>query len=323
VLPTKGAESIPLNLIWVIPAEGTWYDAWSRGRVLDQGVALFFPGGSRKGLEVKPMAQGPAGNWDEVSITGAIIRGFFQEFADSLRLDVAIAGAGPSGLTAARYLAREGFRVAVFERNLYVGGGIWGGGMLFPRVVVQEEAAPLFEEIGVRLKPVEDGLYLADAVEAVSRSTAAAIEAGARIWVGMGVEDLVLREKDRVSGVVLNWMAVERAGLHVDPLAVHARVVIDATGHEAEVTRTLQRKVPGLRLDTPSGEVVGERPMWSQVAEATLVENTTEVHPGLIVAGMAAGAVHGSYRMGAIFGGMLLSGRKAAALAAQICRGEG
>ncbi len=266
------------------------------------------------------MAGSQPAAWDEVSITRAIMEGFFQDFLDDLRLDVAIAGAGPSGLTAARCLARDGLRVAVFERNLYVGGGIWGGGMLFPRVVVQEEAAPLFREIGVRLRPAADDLFLADAVEAVSRSAAAAIDAGARIWVGMGVEDLVLREDERVCGVVLNWMAVERAGLHVDPLAVHARVVIDATGHEAEVARTLQRKVPGLRLRTASGEVLGERPMWSQVAEEVLEANTMEVHPGLIVAGMAAGAAHGSYRMGAIFGGMLLSGRKAAALAAEICR---
>ncbi|MEJ5186217.1 MAG: sulfide-dependent adenosine diphosphate thiazole synthase [Candidatus Geothermincolales bacterium] len=269
------------------------------------------------------MAGFSPGGWDEVSITASIMRGFLRDFSEDLRLDVAIAGAGPSGLTAARYLAREGFRVAVFERNQYVGGGIWGGGMLFPRVAVQAEAAHLFQEIGVRLEPAEDGLYIADAVEAVSRSAAAAIEAGAHIWVGMAVEDLVLREDDRVCGVVLNWMAVERAGLHVDPLAVHARAVIDATGHDAEVARTLKRKVPGLRLRTPTGDVVGERPMWSQVAEERLEGDTAEVHPGLIVAGMAAGAVQGSYRMGAIFGGMLLSGKRAAELAAEICRRDG
>jgi thiamine thiazole synthase len=49
-----------------------------------------------------------------------------------------------------------------------------------------------------------------------------------------------------------------------------------------------------------------------------LIENTKEVYPGLMVAGMAANAVFGSPRMGAIFGGMLLSGKKAADIAAQI-----
>jgi len=46
--------------------------------------------------------------------------------------------------------------------------------------------------------------------------------------------------------------------------------------------------------------------------EKALIKNTREVYPGLIVTGMAANAVFGSPRMGAIFGGMLLSGKKAA-----------
>ncbi|HEX58824.1 MAG TPA: ribose 1,5-bisphosphate isomerase, partial [Methanomicrobia archaeon] len=37
-----------------------------------------------------------------------------------------------------------------------------------------------------------------------------------------------------------------------------------------------------------------------------------EVYPGLFVAGMAANAVAGAHRMGAVFGGMLLSGKKVA-----------
>ncbi len=45
------------------------------------------------------------------------------------------------------------------------------------------------------------------------------------------------------------------------------------------------------------------------------MKNTIEVYPGLIVTGMAANAVCGSPRMGAIFGGMLISGKRAAELA--------
>ena len=51
-----------------------------------------------------------------------------------------------------------------------------------------------------------------------------------------------------------------------------------------------------------------------------MLENTKEVYPGLIVAGMAAAAVFGSPRMGPIFGGMLLSGRKAAQIAVDLLK---
>jgi thiamine thiazole synthase len=58
--------------------------------------------------------------------------------------------------------------------------------------------------------------------------------------------------------------------------------------------------------------------MWAEIGEEKLTENTREVYPGLIVAGMAANAVCGAPRMGPIFGGMLLSGRRAAEVAASI-----
>ncbi|MCK4331802.1 MAG: ribose 1,5-bisphosphate isomerase, partial [Dehalococcoidia bacterium] len=57
-----------------------------------------------------------------------------------------------------------------------------------------------------------------------------------------------------------------------------------------------------------------------EVGEKAIVENTKQVCPGLLVAGMAANAVFGSPRMGPIFGGMLLSGKKAAELAMDLLR---
>jgi thiamine thiazole synthase len=71
----------------------------------------------------------------------------------------------------------------------------------------------------------------------------------------------------------------------------------------------------GPKLKTATGAVVGEKSMWAEKGEGDLVANTIEVYPGLIVAGMAANAVLGSPRMGAIFGGMLISGKRAAELA--------
>jgi len=78
-----------------------------------------------------------------------------------------------------------------------------------------------------------------------------------------------------------------------------------------EMLKTLVRK-NGVKLNTPSGGIEGEQSMWADVAEANTVRHTREVYPGVWVAGMAANAAYGSYRMGPIFGGMLLSGVKVA-----------
>jgi thiamine thiazole synthase len=126
----------------------------------------------------------------------------------------------------------------------------------------------------------------------------------------MTVEDVMMRP-DRVMGLVLNWSSVEMAGLHIDPLAVRADTIIDATGHATEIVKVVDKKVPG-ELLTPNGKIEGEKSMWSDRAETLTLENTTEVFPGLYVAGMAANATFGGPRMGPIFGGMLLSGEKVA-----------
>ena len=54
--------------------------------------------------------------------------------------------------------------------------------------------------------------------------------------------------------------------------------------------------------------------MWAEVAEKEIVKYTDEAYPGLYLAGMSVCAVYGLPRMGAVFGGMLLSGKKAAQL---------
>lgn len=260
------------------------------------------------------------GGIEDTEITAAILKRFMHDFAEVANLDVAIAGAGPSGITSARFLASGGAKVAVFERDLHVGGGMWGGGILFPRVVIQKAAKEMLEKVGVKLEPTAAGYYTADSVEAVTKSTAAAVDAGARVMVGLTVEDVMIREKDRVAGVVVNWRAVELAGLHVDPVGISAKIVIDATGHDAAIARIVQRKVPNAKFPTSTGGVVGEKPMWAEVGETEIVNNTREIYPGLIVTGMAANTVFGSPRMGPIFGGMLLSGRRAAEVALKVLK---
>jgi len=247
---------------------------------------------------------------DEVKISRAIIEAYNEKLLDSLDVDVAIAGAGPAGMVCGYYLAKAGKKVVLFERKLSVGGGMWGGGIMFNEIVVQEEAKKILDEFGVRSRKYEKGYYLADSIDAVSTICSQSVHAGLRIFNLLSVEDVMVRAK-RVCGLVLNWTAVEMANLHVDPITMKARFVVDATGHPAEVARVVERK-SGIKLKTKTGKMIGERSMWAEVGEDTIVKNSKEICPGLYACGMCANAVFGGPRMGPIFGGMLLAGKKVA-----------
>lgn len=247
---------------------------------------------------------------NEVTITSAIIDRYFAKLKESLNSDVAIVGGGPAGLVAGYYLSMNNIKTILFERKLSIGGGMWGGGMLFNEIVVQEDAAAILDEFDIRYVKYEDNYYTADSIESVCSIAAKAVKAGLKIFNGVSVEDVMMRDES-LCGLVINWSAVDIAGLHVDPLTVRAEYIIDTTGHDTEVVKVVVKKVPG-RLNTPSGAIEGEKSMWADKAERVTLENTREIFPGLFVAGMAANAVAGGPRMGPIFGGMLLSGKKAA-----------
>lgn len=251
---------------------------------------------------------------DEGKISLAILERFFEKMQEGLEVDVVIVGGGPSGMVAGYYLARERFKVLLLEKRLSLGGGIWGGGMMFNEIVVQEKGKEILEEFGIRVKPFGEGYFTADAVEVASGLCFKAVQAGLRVFNLIEVEDLMVKE-GRVCGVVVNWSATMISGLHVDPLAIKASYVVDATGHGAEVVKALQGRVPSLI------EVHREAPLWAERGEEAVVDNTREVYPGLFVAGMAANAVFGAPRMGPVFGGMLLSGKKAAELISKRLRG--
>jgi len=254
----------------------------------------------------------------ESRVTRAIMQDFSRRFQDVLENDVTVVGAGPSGLVASMELAKAGYNVLLLESNNYLGGGFWIGGYLMNGVTVRNPAQRVLDEIGCPYKEVDEGLYLTPGPHACSKLIAATMDAGVTPLNMTRVDDVVLRENNRVAGVVINWSpvaALPRAISCVDPVAVEAALVIDATGHEAIVAECLKKR--GII------ETKGESGMWINTSEALIVENTCEVHPGLIVTGMSVATVFGVPRMGPTFGGMLESGKRAAELAKEILTARG
>ena len=108
--------------------------------------------------------------------------------------------------------------------------------------------------------------------------------------------------KDNVSSMIVTII------LGTVILLIFAAIIISV------VILNLAVKKAKIQLDTPTGDIIGEKPMWVENGEASTVENTGEYFPGLYACGMSANNVMGGYRMGPIFGGMLMSGRKVANL---------
>lgn len=251
---------------------------------------------------------------DEKQVTRAIVESFTKEFLDCIDTDVIIIGGGPSGLVAGKDLAANGVKVVIIESNNYLGGGFWIGGYLMNKLTVRSPAESVLDEIGAPYVEVEKGLVVADGPHACSKLIAAACDAGVKIINMTKFDDVVIRE-GRVAGAVINWTpvaALPRAITCVDPVAIESKIVIDATGHEAVVLKSMESR--GMIKTKGFGA------MWVAKSEDALVENTGEVYPGVIACGMAVSTMYGLPRMGPTFGGMLMSGKKAAEVAMEMLK---
>lgn len=230
-----------------------------------------------------------------------------NEYTDS---EVIIIGAGPAGLSAGRELGRLGIKTLIIEQNNYIGGGYWVGGYMMNPVTVRAPAQKIWDELGVPYRTIREGLYATWGPHACSKLIAATCDAGVRFLQLTKFDDLIIKNK-RVGGVVVNWMpvsALPRNITCVDPIAFESKIVIDASGHDSVAVKRLMER----------GYVKwkGMDPMWVDTSEDAVVNYTGEVFPGLIATGMSVTETHGLPRMGPTFGSMLLSGKKAAEIAA-------
>jgi thiamine thiazole synthase len=246
----------------------------------------------------------------EKDITRAIASMFNETMAEYTDSDVIVIGAGPAGLTAARDLAKNKIRTLVIEQNNYIGGGYWVGGYMMNPVTVRAPAQKIWDELGVPYRKIIDGLYATWGPHACSKLIASTCDAGVRFLQLTKFDDVILKNRNRVAGVVVNWMpvsALPRNITCVDPVALESKIVIDASGHDCVAVKRL--------MDRGYVKWKGMDPLWVEGSEDAVVSHTGEIFPGLIAAGMSVTETHGLPRMGPTFGSMLLSGRKAAEIA--------
>ncbi len=246
------------------------------------------------------------GKISDTQVTRLIARDYFNTLESAIESDVIIVGGGPSGLVAGYTLAEAGKHVVIMEKRMSPGGGIWGGGKGYNRIILEQGVRPILEEIGIDACET-DGYLVVPSVLFAAALIKKAVESGVTLLNLFAVEDVYFNSNRELAGVVANDAAYMLANLHVDPLTFTSKVVLDSTGHEAIVLNCLAKR----NILTISGEA----PMNAQLGEQGVVDGTEEVYPGLILTGMAAAQYAGTPRMGPIFGGMLISGKRAAELA--------
>ena len=152
-------------------------------------------------------------------------------------LTAAIVGAGVNGMTAARQLARKGYKVTVFERYPVAGGVMWVGvpEWRLPRDVIQEEI-DLITDLGVEVRfncEVGRDVAFQDLIDAYD---AVLISAGCQTPQTMGVpgEDL--------EGVVSGLKFLEDVNLGNEDVWVGNQVVTVGGGFTSmDCVRTVLR----------------------------------------------------------------------------------
>ena len=234
------------------------------------------------------------------------------DFAES---DVIISGAGSAGLACAWELTRvnRNLKIAIIEQSVSPGGGAWLGGQLFSAMVIRKPADQFLRDIEVPYDDCGDYVVVNHAATLTATLLSKLLLTGrVKLFNATAVEDLVVKN-GRVAGVVTNWAMVTRFGHDtqscMDPNVLECKVLVSCCGHDGPFGASGVKRLQSLGLVE---RIPGMGALDMNTAEDAIVNNTREVVPGMVLAGMEVAELDGSPRMGPTFGAMFLSGIKAA-----------
>ncbi|ETV66357.1 thiazole biosynthesis enzyme, variant 1 [Aphanomyces astaci] len=235
------------------------------------------------------------------------------DFADS---DVIIAGAGSAGLCAAYELSKHpNIRVAIIEQSVAPGGGAWLGGQLFSSMIVRKPAHHFLDELEIPYDTKGDHVVIKHAALFTSTIMSKVLKAdNIKLFNATAIEDLIIK-KGKVGGVVTNWTLVTlNHGTQscMDPNVMEGKVLISACGHDGPMGASGVKRLQNIGM---VDHIPGMGCLDMGAAEDAIVKGTQEIVPGMIVCGMEVAELEGAPRMGPTFGGMMISGQKAAHLA--------
>jgi cysteine-dependent adenosine diphosphate thiazole synthase len=231
-----------------------------------------------------------------------------HDFAES---DVIISGAGSAGLACAWELTRvnRNLKIAIIEQSVSPGGGAWLGGQLFSAMVIRKPADQFLRDIEVPYDDCGDYVVVDHAATLTATLLSKLLLTGrVKLFNATAVEDLVVKN-GRVAGVVTNWAMVTRFGHDtqscMDPNVLECKVLVSCCGHDGPFGASGVKRLQSLGLVE---RIPGMGALDMNTAEDAIVNNTREVVPGMVLAGMEVAELDGSPRMGPTFGAMFLSG---------------
>ncbi|KAG6854649.1 hypothetical protein C0991_003297 [Blastosporella zonata] len=261
---------------------------------------------------------------EEAQVSRAMTKRYFNTMYERAVSDVVIVGAGSAGLTCAWQLAtmHPELKITIIEASVSPGGGAWLGGQLMSPMIIRKPADGFLRQLGVEYE--DEGTFVVVKHAALFTSTLISqvlANPNVVLFNATAVEDLIIHEdfrgEQRVAGVVTNWTLValnHDTQSCMDPNTITAPIIISATGHDGPMGAFSAKRLVSAGLKKELGNMRG---LDMSRAEPAIVNNTREVVPGLIFAGMELSEHDGSNRMGPTFGAMIASGIKAAHVASK------